>query len=303
MPAIVPKSASALSARAVGLMLLLVTSVGWGLNWPAVKLLLQEWPPLFARGLAGLIAAGVLALVATAAGQRIALPRKLIGRVVASAFFNVFAWMGLSTLALHWLRAGEGALIVYTMPAWAMLIAWPVQRRRPAVRGMAGLALCLVGVGLLFGGNGLSLGPEKLPGILLALASALLFALGTVVLEPLPLPPFTLVAWQLGIGCLPMLLAGLVFERPAIGTLSAVGVGTMIYMTIVPMGICYLTWFAALRRLPPSTAAITTMLTPVVGVAAASVILGEPFGVREVAAIALTVTGIGLAVASRPPKA
>ena len=42
--------------RARGLQLLLITAIGWGLNWPAIKFLLQEWPPLFSRGLAGVMA-------------------------------------------------------------------------------------------------------------------------------------------------------------------------------------------------------------------------------------------------------
>ena len=34
-------------------------------------------------------------------------------------------------------------------------------------------------------------------------------------------------------------------------------------MTLGPMGLCYLTWFAALRRLPPAaTAALGTLIGP-----------------------------------------
>ena len=50
------------SARAVGFICLLVTSVGWGLNWPAMKVLLRELPPLFARRAAGSVAGLVCAL-------------------------------------------------------------------------------------------------------------------------------------------------------------------------------------------------------------------------------------------------
>ena len=39
--------------RTIGFLCLLVTAFGWALNWPLMKLLLQQWPPLFARGLAG----------------------------------------------------------------------------------------------------------------------------------------------------------------------------------------------------------------------------------------------------------
>ena len=56
----------------------------------------------------------------------------------------------------------------------------------------------------------------------------------------------------------------------------------MLYMASVPMGICYLSWFAALRKLSPSTAALATLLTPLVGVLSAAGAFGEPLGFREV---------------------
>jgi hypothetical protein len=34
----------------IGFLCLGVTAFGWALNWPLMKLLLQQWPPLFARG-------------------------------------------------------------------------------------------------------------------------------------------------------------------------------------------------------------------------------------------------------------
>ena len=40
-------------ARWHGFLFLAVTSIGWALNWPAIKILLREWPPLFSRGVAG----------------------------------------------------------------------------------------------------------------------------------------------------------------------------------------------------------------------------------------------------------
>ena len=49
-----------------GLMFLAITSVGWGLNFPIMKHLLTEWPPLSSRGLCGVVGAGLLALIAVA---------------------------------------------------------------------------------------------------------------------------------------------------------------------------------------------------------------------------------------------
>src|SRR3954463_14669321 len=63
-------------SRRIGLFCLAVTAVGWGLNWPIIKLILREWPPLSARGTAGLAAAIGLAAVALERGERIAIPSR-----------------------------------------------------------------------------------------------------------------------------------------------------------------------------------------------------------------------------------
>ena len=282
----------ALPPRTVGLICLVVTSTGWGLNWPAMKVLLREWPPLFARGVAGLSAAVILGIVAWRIGERLSVPPSAYKRLLAMSFVNVFAWMGFTTLSLTWLTAGQGALLVYTMPVWAMLLAWPVGGRRPRGRDVGGLALCIAGIAALFGGPDVALRAERLPGVFFALAAAILFGLGTIVLKPLALPPFAAVAWQLVFGCVPMVALGLIFEHPRVDALSPLGIVLMAYMTIVPMGICYLTWFAALRRLPPETASVATLLTPIIGVSAAAITLGESFGLRQLAALVLTIAGL-----------
>jgi drug/metabolite transporter (DMT)-like permease len=54
-------------------------------------------------------------------------------------------------------------------------------------------------------------------------------------------------------------------------------------------------WFGALRRLPASTAAVGILLAPVLGVFSSAALLGDPLGVRQMVALALTVGGIALA--------
>jgi drug/metabolite transporter (DMT)-like permease len=293
-----------LSATRIGFLCLMVTVVGWGLNWPAMKVLLRELPPLFARGAAGAAAGAVFALAALLLRQPLALPRRLIGRVVAASALNVFAWMGFATIALRWLNVSQCALLVYTMPVWAMLLAWPIRGERPSLRAVAGLLLCMTGLWQLFGGGDLLLDREQSVGAALALGSAVLFALSTVALRPLiEIRPVASLAWQLSLGCLPMLLIGLAFEHPDVARLSPTGWALMLYMTAVPMGLCYMSWFAALRRLPPTTASLATLVTPVIGVAAAAFALGEPLGHKELAALMLTLAGVGLALRRLPSSA
>ncbi len=286
-----------LHAQRFGLLCLVGTSVGWGLNWPAMKVLLTQLPPLFARGSAGMVAALVFAAIAVRRGDSLRVPRPLMGRLLALSMTNVFAWMGFSTLSMQWLNAGQAAMLVYTMPIWATLLAWPLCGQRPTARASGGLLLCMAGLWTLFGAREVAQGNGALMGVALALAAALLFAFGTVALKPLTeLAPIPNLAWQLGLGCLPMVLFGVVWEQPQLAGVRGAGWALMAYMTVVPMGLCYLSWFAALRRVPPAMASVATLLTPVIGVFAAAATLGEPLGTRELGALMLTLCGVALAL-------
>jgi drug/metabolite transporter (DMT)-like permease len=134
-------------------------------------------------------------------------------------------------------------------------------------------------------------------GIGFALGAAVLFALGAVLnRKVIPLPPIGLTAWQVGLGCLPMMAIGLAVERPDVAALGNAGFWAMAYMVVFPMSVCYLTWFSALRRLPPAAASTTMLLVPLTGILSAALLLGEPIGVREALAMALTLGGVLLAL-------
>jgi drug/metabolite transporter (DMT)-like permease len=285
------------NVRWAGFALLAVTVTGWALNWAFIKVLLRDWPPLFSRGVSGVAAAILLASLARARGESLHVPRSAWAALTFAAFTNVFAWMGFGTAAMVDLSISEGTLLVYTMPIWAMLFAWPLLGTRPRPLDIAALALGLAGIAVLFAGHAFALGAGKLTGIALALAAATLFAFGSVRMrQPLPIAPIAQVAWQVGLGCAPMIVFGVIVEQPDLAKLTPAGAAVLIYMTLGPMGLCYLTWFAALKRLPASTAALGTLVVPVIGVVAAAIVLGEPLGLREVAAAALTLGGVALAI-------
>ena len=137
--------------------------------------------------------------------------------------------------------------------------------------------------------------------LMLALACAILFALGNVLnRKPLPMPPLVVAAWQVGLGCFVMLVLGVAFEHPNYSAITSTGFACFTYMTLVPMGLCYLTWFETLRRLPPTSASTGMLLVPVIGVVSAAFILGEPLGLHLTSGIAAVVFGIWIATAGKP---
>lgn len=281
-----------------GLLLLLVTVIGWGFNWPAMKLLLVELPPFSMRIACVVIGVALLLGIALARRERLGVPAGLWGRLVLASLLNVTAWMGAAALSLVWLAAGEATIVCYTMPVWASIFAWALLGEPPTPRHLLALALGLAGLLVLVLGQGVDVGLAKLPGVAAALTGAVLFSLGTVVTKrwPVALPPTASAAWQLLLGSVPLLLGALLLERPDFGALSAGTWAIMLYGGIGPLGLCYLAWFAALRRLPAAAAASGTLLTPVIGVGAAALLLGEPIGLRELVALSMTIGGVVLAI-------
>src|SRR5258708_5536088 len=166
-----------------GLMFLAITSIGWGFNWPVTKYLWSELPPLTMRGSTGVIGASLLGLLAILRGQSLRVPREMWLRLVLAAFLNVACWMTLMGLALLWLPASEAALIAYTMPVWASLLAWPILGERPnlvrvisPVMAFAGRAAGAPGMGVVTGGGAWHepLGTGQIAALIFTLAGVVL---------------------------------------------------------------------------------------------------------------------------------
>ena len=222
-------------------------------------------------------------------------------RLVLAALLNVTGWMVLMGLALLWLPASEAALIAYTMPVWASMLAWPVLGERPTLLRTVALVMAFAGLAAIMGGNGFAAtSAEKLPGIVMALGGAVGFALGTVLAKKLPLalPPIPAAAWQIGIGCLPVAIVGLLIETTHLAGDANLGWWLLVYATVIQFCVAYVSWFAALARLPASVAAIGTMAVPVIGVVASAVALHEPLGPGQIAALVFTLAGVVLATRS-----
>jgi drug/metabolite transporter (DMT)-like permease len=284
----------------LGLLFLAITSVGWGLNWPVMKFLMAELPPLTARGCTGVIGAGLLAVLALWRGESLRVARAQWAPLVVLALLNVTGWMALMGLALLWLPGGEAAVIAYTMPVWAAGLAWWILGERMSLARIVAILMAFAGIAALMGGDGFQASAEKWPGIALALLGAFGFALGTVLAKRfrLALPLVTSSAWQIGIGCVPVALLGLAFETPHFAVLSWTGWGLLAYIVIVPFCVAYVCWFAALKMLPASVAAIGTMAVPVIGVVVSAMVLHEPLGIGQIAALLLTLAGVMLATRS-----
>jgi drug/metabolite transporter (DMT)-like permease len=262
-------------AAAGGRLLVLVIGLVWGFNWVAARIILEVLEPWQLRAVG--IGLGTVTLFAAAALIRVPLsvPRSEQAKIVIAGFFNVAAWGVLSAYAQIYGTTSRALVIAYSMPIWAALLASVVLKERLNAVKVGALLLCAAGLVILIW----PLARTGFPlGALFALGCAWSWASGTVYLKwaAIQAPTLAVSAWQLLFGWL-MLTAGmLAFEGlPQLSTLDSSKLAWIGYNGVLGMGMTYFLWFVVAVRLPAVTAALGSLLVPVVGVIGSAWVLGE----------------------------
>ncbi len=291
-----------MGASSKGATLLIVVLIGllWGLNWPAVKFMLTEMPPITIRAVAFPIAAVLLAFVAKAHGDNLLPSNTELPSIIVTGLLVVFGFNVLTTLGQMQTETSKAAIIAYTMPAMTAGFSALFLGERLGHYRLIALIVGTAGLAVLASEDFSALvnGPV---GPAIMLAAALSWALGNVALKSRKwgLSSLALTVWFFtvsSVACLPLVL---VFEPPWTQSWPSTPIlATLLYHALGPMVICYAFWTGLVGRLSASVAAITALLAPIVGVLSSVVLLGDPMTWQKVAALAMILLSIALAIAS-----
>ncbi|WGF89935.1 DMT family transporter [Marinivivus vitaminiproducens] len=276
----------------------------WGLNWPLMKLALADVPPWAFR--AACVACGAVGLLTMAkmGGHALTIPRRLWPMLLLTGLLNITGWHLFTAFGLLSVGGGRASILAFTQPIWVTLFSLIYLSERPTQRHWLGLACGMAGMLVLLVPDLTRLGGEPL-GTLLILCGAVSWASGTLLTKVTDwdTPLFTLLGWQMTIGGLPIILGWIVIEdawlRPQdVGLLPALAT---LYAVSIPMVFCYWAFFRIVQLLPASIASLSVLATPVVGLFSAALLLGEPVGLGEVAALVLVM--LALFFVLRPARA
>jgi drug/metabolite transporter (DMT)-like permease len=282
-----------------GIAFVALLTVTWGLNWPMMKLAVQEVPPWTFRSLCVVVGGSALLAITRLAGARVTLPREKLPSLMLVALFNITGWHLFSAYALLYTGSGRAAIIGYTMPIWASVLSVLVLHERIGARRVLALALGMAGLALLLGHDLGQVGAAP-TGALLMLGAASSWAIGTVLIKRFawhPMPVMALSGWQLLIGGVPIVIGWWLWEPvPDLGALSLGSAIGLAYAVLVAMIFCQTAYFKMVTLVPANVAAMAVMAVPVVGVLTSAWILGEPVGLIEAGALVLVVGGLFLLV-------
>ena len=258
-------------------LLLGVLTLLWGMNWPMMKLSLREVSPLWFRALT--MSGGTLTLIAffAARGVPLRVNREQALRLALLALTNIIGWHLCSIIGLAQLPAGRAGILAFTMPVWTVLITVLFFGERMSTRAWLSVAAAVAAVGLLAANEFVALSGRPI-GVLWLQGAAISWALGTVLMQrsQLALPTETVTVWMMIYGSGFFWAVALLAEPlPPWHTWHAPTGWSLAYGVLLNFGFAQVIWFGLARSLPARASAFSVMAVPLVGIATATVIVGE----------------------------
>jgi drug/metabolite transporter (DMT)-like permease len=270
----------------------------WGYNWVVMKLALRYSGPLeFALLRVGL---AVIVMFALLAALRIPLkPPADIRKTIWLGLFQTTGFIGLMSWSLSFGEVGKSAVLAYTMPFWVILLGWPFLQERLRGRQWPAVGLALVGLLLVLElwapGGGIA-------SSLVALGAGAAWGISVIIAKKIPVRGrdelLSLTAWQMLFGFVPLVPAALLANEQPIEW-SGYFIGALIFNAVGSTALAMLLWLYILQRLPATLSGLSSLIVPIIGVAAAWIQLGERPDLFEAIGMALILAALALLASAR----
>jgi drug/metabolite transporter (DMT)-like permease len=258
----------------------------WGFNQVAIKLAIDDIPPLIQaarlRGIPLFKHDGTL-LAGIAAGVLFAIEFLLVYR------------------GLVWTTATRTVLFLYTAPFFVVIgsrLFIPGDHFYPSQ--WIGLLISFIGIVVAFGLPTPAADPHQMLGDLMALGGAAAWGATTIVIKASRLSRVSAektALYQLVVSA-PLLALGAFALGEHIDKMpSAVAIGAFVYQAVWVVSVSFVIWFALVLRYSANRLSAFTFLTPLFGVAAGHLVLNEPL--TPAFAVAVAFVALGLVLVNR----
>jgi drug/metabolite transporter (DMT)-like permease len=274
---------------------LAVVYVVWGSTYLAIRVMVEDVPPLLGAGTRFLVAGALL--YAWVALKRPAAPvsrRELAGCALAGTLL-MFGGNGLVTVAERDVPSGLAALLIASVPLWVVVLRF-LWRERPPRATALGVAFGFVGVAVLLAPGQRPEG-ASLAACLLVVLAAMCWASGSFAGSRLKLPsdPLRSTALQMLFGGAAMTAVSVPAGEPwalDLGGISADSWLAYAFLVFIGSIVAFTAYAWLLRNVPISTVATYAYVNPVIAVALGAAILSEPVGAATVAGMAIIVLSV-----------
>jgi len=274
--------------NATDLLMVLIVTVSWGMNYPVMKFVVNSYPPSAFRAFTFLIGCMALGSYAYFKGISIFVPKHERKALFKLSLFNMVGWHLPMIYGVSMLNSGRAAIIGYTMPVWALLASAVLYREKITITALLGIALAMSAALLLAWGSAGEWGNHPI-GIAVMLVAAITWGVGNAMMKnsKLSVSGITLTFWALFIAFFFFLAITIIFERDLWEWPTLMQWLAILYGGVITFAVSYVAWFHVARKLSAVSSGLSIMLVPVFGVTGGALILGEAVTMPDIIALVL----------------
>lgn len=297
------KPSTAQPSRRLQVVVWLALCAIWGSTWLAIKLGLQDLPPLTFAGIRFAVAALLLGGIIVVQGFRLPTSRRDWGLLVYTGLLSITLNYALVFWGEQYISSGLAALLSATVPLFGLPLAHRYLASEPLTwQKFAGVLLGLTGMGVVFSGElgaggtqaGWASGGIVLAALATAQAGVLVKARGTHI------APSVLAGVQMAGGCIPLLLGGILLEgNPLRFHWTPLAIAALAYLIILGSVIAFLMYYWLIRHTAVSGVLMVPLVTPLVAVLVGVLFGGETLGWHTLLGGSAILGGVALAVVGR----
>ena len=276
---------------------LILAAVLWGTNYAATKFAAQSIPPVSIVAVRFLVAGLLMYLVLRVLEPGSRLARKDLLPMAGLGCLGVGLGQTTFTFGVSLTSAANTGFIFATAPVWGLLFGFLLGLERPTWRGISGLGLSILGVGVIFY-EGLGVESASLIGDLLVLLAAMGFGAYTVLsmrllgrYSPLAVATYPILFG----GPLVLLLSVPFFAGAGWGGVGAGAWAAVAFSGIFATAFAFSAWQRGVSRIGANRVLVYQYLISLTGVASGVVFFGEVLGAEKIVGGVVTLVGVYLA--------
>jgi drug/metabolite transporter (DMT)-like permease len=251
-----------------GFFVILLLTVLWGLNYPAVKVSNTGLSPVFTTFLRSVIATFFGVIYCLVVKQPLFHRGMLLfhGAMVGILFGIEFVFL---YIGLLYTNAARAAIFVYLSPFVVAIGAHFFLKERLTSFKISGLILAFLGIFLVFKGKPTEYNRLMLIGDLCEIMAAIFWGATTIYIKKYlaqKVHPINTFLYQLAFSIPIIFLGALLLEDTWVKEFTLPVISSLFYQSVIVAFASYLAWFKLIHVYPVAQLSVFTFLTPIFGV-------------------------------------
>ncbi|MBA7615319.1 hypothetical protein ES703_22597 [subsurface metagenome] len=278
---------------------MLLAVLCWAINFSFIKIALREFSPQAFNGIRLLFASLILIIALFVKGEGFSLAKSDILKILFLGIIGNTAFQLLFIHGLNWTTASNTSVIMAMTPVFVALLSVLLKQEKIQWAGWLGIVISFIGFYFIITKQvgTFQFSWKELRGDLMILIGNLFWAIHTVFSKPF-LEKISPLKWTSI-----TLAAGTVFYLPFAASeivriqwseISFQAWAALIFSGLFAIAICYVIWYASVRRIGNSKTAIYGYLTPIFTILFAYLFIAERITLLQIGGALIIFAGVYL---------